>query len=76
MELILTRIAKKKGYTIGRLQTLSDSTDPSRPPLKGEERKSPFKGDLEGLYTLSGKRIAHEQKGCVTVQKGRKFVTR
>ena len=48
MELILTRIAKKKGYTIGRLQTLSDSTDPSRPPLKGEERKSPFKGDLQG----------------------------
>ena len=49
MELILTRIAKKKGYTIGKLKTLSNSTDPSRPPLKGEERKSPFKGDLEGL---------------------------
>ena len=31
------------------LWTLSDSTDPSRPPLKGEEKKSPFKGDLEGL---------------------------
>jgi len=25
-------------------------------------------------YTLSGKRIAQEQKGCVVVQKGRKFV--
>ena len=25
-------------------------------------------------YTLSGKRIAHEQKGCIQVQKGRKFV--
>ena len=24
-------------------------TDPTQPPLKGEERKSPFKGDLEGL---------------------------
>ena len=28
----------------------------------------------EPLYTLSGKRIAHEQKGCIQVQKGRKFV--
>ena len=27
----------------------SKSTDSSQPPLKGEERKSPFKGDLEGL---------------------------
>ena len=26
----------------------SKSTDPSRPPLKREERKSPFKGDLQG----------------------------
>ena len=25
------------------------SKDPTRPPLKGEEKKSPFKGDLEGL---------------------------
>jgi len=25
-------------------------------------------------YTLSGKRIAHEQKGCVLVQKGKKFI--
>jgi len=25
-------------------------------------------------YTLNGKRIAHEQKGCVMVQKGRKFI--
>ena len=25
-------------------------------------------------YTLSGKRIAHEQKGCVLVQEGRKFI--
>ena len=26
------------------------------------------------MYTLSGKRIAHEQKGCVTVQKGKKII--
>ena len=25
-------------------------------------------------YTLSGKRIAHEQKGCIVVQEGRKYV--
>ena len=31
------------------LWTHRNSPDPSRPPLKGEERKSPFKGDLEGL---------------------------
>ena len=31
------------------MESLTNSTDPSRPPLKGEERKSPFKGDLEGL---------------------------
>jgi hypothetical protein len=35
----------------------------------------PFKmRDEDALYTLSGKRIAHEQKGCIQVQKGRKFV--
>ena len=33
----------------GAVKTLSNSPDPSRPPLKGEEKKSPFKGDLEGL---------------------------
>ena len=36
----------KKQFAI---RTPSNSTDPSRPPLKGEEKKSPFKGDLEGL---------------------------
>ena len=35
-------------------KTLSDSTAPSRLPLKGEESKSPFKGDLEGLEGLEG----------------------
>ena len=32
-----------------QMKTLSNSPDPTRPPLKGEEKKSPFKGDLEGL---------------------------
>ena len=29
-----------------------EQTDPTQPPLKGEEKKSPFKGDLEGLDWL------------------------
>ena len=36
--------------------------------MKGEKlKKLP-------TYTLSGKRIAHEQKGCILVQEGRKFI--
>ena len=31
------------------MKSPSNSPDPSLPPLKGEEKKSPFKGDLEGL---------------------------
>ena len=46
MELILTRIAKRKTYTIGRL---SLSPDPS--PVEREEPKaSPTGGGLEGAY--------------------------
>ena len=44
------------GHTAIRCQTqppsispLEGKIDPSQPPLKGEERKSPFKGDSEGL---------------------------
>lgn len=40
-----------------------------------EMETKPFKmRDEDALYTLSGKRIAHEQKGCVTVQKGKKYI--
>lgn len=34
------------------LKTLSSSPDPTRLPLKGDERKSSFKGDLEGLHLV------------------------
>ena len=34
---------------ISDTESWAELIDPSRPPLKGEERKSPFKGDLEGL---------------------------
>ena len=46
MELILTRIAKRKTYTIGRL---SLSPDPS-PVERGEPKASPTGGGLEGAY--------------------------
>lgn len=44
MELILNRIAKRKGYTIGRL---SLTPDPS-PIGRGEPKASPFGGGMEG----------------------------
>ena len=44
MELVLTRIAKRKGYTIGRLGL---SPDPS-PVERGELKASPTGGGLEG----------------------------
>ena len=31
---------------------VGEEEDPTRPPLKGEEKKSPFKGDLEGLFAM------------------------
>ena len=42
---------ERKGikYLVEALKALPD---PTRPPLKGEEKKSPFKGDLEGLHLL------------------------
>ena len=38
-------------------------------PPRGERS-----GEGDVLYTLSGKRIAHEQKGYVLIQKGKKFI--
>lgn len=40
-------------------------------PLPPQEKRLSEGGSL---YTLSGKRVAHEQKGCVLVQKGKKFI--
>ena len=51
-----------QGFRVNRAEgnklypRVSKSPDPSRPPLTGEERKSPFKGDLEGLSPLRGGR--------------------
>ena len=41
----LVMVAKNNYYWT----SLSNSTDPTRPPLKEEEKKSPHKGDVEGL---------------------------
>ena len=43
------RLGAEVEFRKENIMTLSSSPDPSQPPLKGEERKSPFKGDLEGL---------------------------
>ena len=49
-------------------KTLSDSPDPTRPPLKGEEKKPPFKGDLEGpgVWRGSSVRISSEDGKSLT----------
>jgi len=50
--------------------TYDDGTGMQPPSVspEGEGTKAPQ------MYTLSGKRIAHEQKGCVMVQKGKKYI--
>ncbi|MBO4827604.1 MAG: hypothetical protein J5506_10320 [Prevotella sp.] len=76
MELILTRIAKKKDYTIGRL-----SLSPDPPPEEsGEKKASPTGGCLKGAsyfcdtleptwrdYKHGGRKI----KGCSAIPEGR-----
>ncbi|MBR4130906.1 MAG: glycoside hydrolase N-terminal domain-containing protein [Bacteroidaceae bacterium] len=47
--------------------TYEDGTGIKRTPPSNEDSAS---------YTLSGKRIAHEQKGCVVVKKGKKYIRR
>ena len=37
-------------------------------------KKTPSSNEDSASYTLSGKRIAHEQKGCVVVKKGKKYI--
>ena len=59
MELILKRIAKRKGYTIGKLSLTSDPSKPLPPPLSRREgslnhnsysdiKASPMGGGMEG----------------------------
>ena len=40
---------RKGSHGTSQLIEFEWSVDPTQPPLKGEEKKSPFKGDLEGL---------------------------
>ena len=49
MELILTRIAKKKGYTIGKMY-IRDSSESEALPLMGERGEDPGSGERPGLY--------------------------
>ena len=68
-------IANGDVYTIpgvkqGDIVTIDYDETVSIPlPSRGEKL-----GEGDCLYTLSGKRIAHEQKGCVLIQKGKKFI--
>lgn len=65
MELILRRIAKKKGYTIGRLYIKSEEAkdNPISPPLEGQGEASYFCDTLEptwrdynnGAYKIKGR---------------------
>ena len=43
-------------------ELLKKTPDPTRPPLKGEEKKSPFKGDLEGLGALVAKSVRIKER--------------
>ena len=50
-------LEETKPYLDAIIKALSNHTNPTRPPLKGEEKKSPFKGDLEGLRQQAGKAL-------------------
>ena len=72
MELILHRIAKRKGYTIGRL-----SITPLQLPRGGESEASP-RGGLEGFFcdTLEPtwrdyKHGGRKVRGCSAIPEGR-----
>jgi hypothetical protein len=65
-------IADEDVYTIPGVKkddvvtiTYEDGTGIKKPSSSNEDSAS---------YTLSGKRIAHEQKGCVVVKKGKKYI--
>ena len=49
MELILERIAKKKGYTIGKMY-IRDSSESEALPLMGERGEGPGSVERPGLY--------------------------
>ena len=65
-------------YTIpnvkqGDVLTIDDDDETGIKEIRNGKLKKSNPKNLP-TYTLSGKRIAHEQKGCVMVQEGRKYV--
>ena len=68
MELILERIAKKKGYTIGRLQTLSDS-----PQYLCDTLEPTWRDYEHGAYKIKGKSAIPEGRYAVVISYSPKF---
>ena len=65
-------------YTIpnvkqGDVLTIDDDDETGIKEIRNGKLKESNPKNLP-TYTLSGKRIAHEQKGCIVVQEGRKYV--
>ncbi|MBO4551432.1 MAG: glycoside hydrolase family 95 protein, partial [Bacteroidaceae bacterium] len=65
-------IADGDVYTIPNVKT-GDVVTITYEDGTGIRRTTPSNED-SASYTLSGKRIAHEQKGCVVVKKGKKYI--
>ena len=58
MELILKRIAKRKGYTIGKLSLTSDPSRPLPPPLSRREGSLNHNSDTDIKASPTGGGLA------------------